>query len=66
MSKIHRNGDVIIRVSDIVAAHIPSDDPLAVEICTRYALSSFRFHCTSEESAKSYINELQNLMLNDP
>ena len=56
MAKIHRNGDVIIRVSDIVAAHIPSDETDVVEICTRYALANFRFKCQSEQVAKDYIN----------
>lgn len=62
MAKIHRNGDVIIRVSDIVAAHIPSDETDMVEICTRYALANFRFKCQSEQVAKDYINNLQKEM----
>ena len=62
MAKTHRNGDVVIRIADIVAAHIPSDDPQAVEICTRYALSCFRFHCSSEEIARKYIDDLQKMI----
>ena len=62
MAKTHRNGDVVIRIADIVAAHIPSDDPQIVEIYTRYALSGFRFHCSSEEIARKYIDDLQKLM----
>lgn len=60
MAKIHRNGDVIIRVSDIVAAHIPSDETDVVEIFTD--LANFRFKCQSEQVAKDYISNLQKEM----
>ena len=62
MSKVHRNGDVIIRVSDIVAAHIPSDETDVVEICTRYSIANFRFKCKTPEEAKNYINDIQKMM----
>ena len=62
MSKVHRNGNVIIRVSDIVAAHIPSDETDVVEICTRYALANFRFKCKTEQEANGYIDQLQKMM----
>ena len=65
MSKSHRNGDVIIRVRDIIAVHIPNDEPDVVEICTRYSLASFRFKCKSEEEAKGYIDQLQKEIEND-
>lgn len=64
MAKIHRNGNVIIRTADIVAAHIPSDEPQVVEICTRYH-HAFRFKCSSEESAKRYIDELEKELENE-
>ena len=59
MAKIHRNGNVIIRVSDIVAAHIPSDETDVVEICTRYSIANFRFKCMNEKDASDYIDQLQ-------
>ena len=62
MARIYKNGEVAIRVKDIVAVHIPSDEPLTVEICTTYALSCFRFNCTSEESAKSLWKEISDEM----
>ena len=62
MSKVHRNGNVIIRVSDIIAAHIPSDETDVVEICTRYALANFRFKCKTPEEANGYIDQLQKMM----
>jgi len=62
MARIYKNGEVSIRVKDIVAVHIPSDEPLTVEICTTYALASFRFNCTSEESAKSLWKEISDEM----
>ena len=62
MAKIHRNGNVIIRVSDIVAAHIPSDETDVVEICTRYSIANFRFKCKNEQGANGYIDQLQKMM----
>lgn len=62
MAKIHRNGNVIIRVSDIVAAHIPSDATDVVEICTRCSIANFRFKCKNEQEANSYIDELQKMI----
>lgn len=53
MARIYKNGEVAIRVKDIVAVHIPADDDTIVEVCTTYALSSFRFQCRSNEAAKS-------------
>lgn len=62
MARIYKNGEVAIRVKDIVAVHIPSDEPLMVEICTTYALANFRFNCSSEESAKSLWKEISDEM----
>jgi hypothetical protein len=65
MAKIHRNGNVIIRIADIVAAHIPPDEPQVVEIFTRRTGADFRFKCSSEESAKRYIDELEKELENE-
>lgn len=65
MARIYKNGEVAIRVKDIVAVHIPSDDALSVEVCTTYALANFRFKCESEESAKSLWKEISDEMVKE-
>jgi hypothetical protein len=65
MARIYKNGEVAIRVKDIVAVHIPSDDDKIVEICTTYALASFRFRCKSNESAKSLWQEISDEMVKE-
>ena len=57
MTKIHRNGDVIIRLDHIAAAHIPDDNKRVVEIF--FNNRSFSFRCNTKEDAKEYINTLQ-------
>lgn len=65
MAKTIRNGNVVIRVSDIVAVHIPAIEPFVVEICTRYPLSPLRFTCSSREEAIQYLNDLQKEIENE-
>ena len=65
MARIYKNGEVAIRVNDIVAVHIPSDDDTIVEVCTTYALSSFEFHCKSNELAKSLWKEISDEMIKE-
>lgn len=65
MARIYKNGEVAIRVKDIVAVYIPSDDDASVEVCTTYALASFRFKCESEEAAKSLWQEISDEMVKE-
>ena len=65
MARIYKNGEVAIRVKDIVAVHIPSDDDTCVEVCTTYALANFRFGCNSNESAKSLWKEIYDEMVKE-
>lgn len=61
MAKVHRNGNTIIRVSDIVLAHIPEENPTFVEVGTK-AGHSITFKHKTEEEALKYLNDLQEIM----
>ena len=65
MARIYKNGEVSIRVKDIVAVHIPLDDDTSVEVCTTYALASFRFKCQSNELAKSLWKDISDEMIKE-
>jgi len=65
MARIYKNGEVAIRVKDIVAVHIPSDDDTIVEVYTTYALANFRFRCASNEAAKSLWQEIYDEMIKE-
>ena len=65
MARIYKNGEVAIRVKDIVAVHIPADDDTIVEVCTTYALANFRFQCRSNEEAKSLWQYISDEMVKE-
>jgi len=52
MARIFTNGNVAVRVHDIVAVVIPDDDAKCVAIYTQYPMP-FIFDCKSEEAAQS-------------
>lgn len=61
MAKVHRNGNTIIRVSDIVLACIPDENPTFVVIGTKAGHSITFKHKTEEESLR-YLNYLKKIM----
>lgn len=61
MAKVHRIGNTIIRVSDIVLAHIAESNPTHVTIGTK-AGHSITFKHKTEEEALKYLNDLQKIM----
>ena len=65
MARIYTNGEVAIRVKDIVAVNIHSDDDTIVEVFTSYALASFRFQCRSNEAAKSLWQQISDEMVKE-
>lgn len=65
MARIYKNGEVAIRVKDIVAVHIPSDNDKIVEVCTTYALANFRFRCKYNEAAKSLWQYISDEMVKE-
>jgi hypothetical protein len=52
MARIFTNGNVAIRVHDIVAVDIPDDDAKCVAVYTQHPMP-FTFDCESEEAAQS-------------
>lgn len=61
MAKVHRNGNIVVRVSDIVLACIKNDNPTTVVIGLKTG-HSVNINCKTEEEALNYLNVLQKLM----
>lgn len=61
MARIHRNGNLIIRVSNISLACIKSNSPTNVEIGLKTG-HSITIKNETEEEALNYLNVLQKLM----
>lgn len=61
MAKTYRNGNVVIRLSEIVAVQIPEGQTNRVDIITSIN-EKFRFHCDSHDRAIEIVNEIQDLM----
>ena len=58
MAKTFRNGDTVIRLDKILAAHIPNPGDKVVEvILSNYV--RFSFHCKTPEEAKESLNTLR-------
>jgi hypothetical protein len=61
MARIHRNGNLIIRVSDIALCCIKSNNPTNVEIGLKTG-HSVNINCKTEEEALNYLDTLKKLM----
>ena len=58
MAKIFRDGDTVIRLDKILAAHIPNKGDKKVEIILNDSVR-FSFLCKTPEEAKEYLNIIQ-------
>ena len=57
MARIFTNGNVAIRVHDIVAVDMPDNDAKCVAIYTQHP-TPFTFDCESEEAAQSLYDSI--------
>lgn len=66
MKKTWRNGDVVIRISDISAVSIPAENQRQINIYVRGCTASFVFNCESCKHAESVLDNLQKLIEESP
>ena len=66
MKKTWRNGDTVIRISDIVAVSIDANAPKTVLIYVRGIATIFSFECSSVKVAIGLVDELQQLIEETP
>lgn len=62
MSKIYRNGDVVIRVSEIAAVSINDEDKKVVRVHIRAIDTVIGFRCKTEQEAKVLLDEIQDII----
>lgn len=65
MTKIYKNGDTVIRVSEISAVCIPEDNPRAVKVFLRATNTIFQFQCNSIKEALDVLENIKNIILNE-
>ena len=58
MAKTFRDGDTVIRLDKILAAHIPNPGDKKVEIVLSNYVK-FSFICKTPEGAKEFLNSIQ-------
>ena len=61
MAKTFRNGDTVIPLNKILAAHIPNPGDKNVEVVLN-SYVRFSFICKTHEEAKEYLNTLQKAL----
>ena len=62
MSKIYRNGNVVIRVSDIAAVSINDVDKKVVRVYIRANDTVIGFRCNTKQEAKVLLDEIQDII----
>ena len=66
MKKTWRNGDVVIRISDIVAVTIPEDNAKMVTVYTKHPKATFSFRFTTAKTAEALLDEFEKIIEDSP